>query len=134
MSAVEDRDKAVVREAFDTLFHQRDHAAAEQFRPPEYIQHSSHVTPGRDGLFDLGKGLPAELRHKRGPILAEGDRVVVHRRYSGHGQPAPWIVAGLLPLEDGILVEDRAVIEEEVSRYRSLSKLPMFGDHVPEER
>ena len=53
MTAAEDRNKALVLDAFDTLFSQRDHAAAQRFWSPEYIQHSAHIAPGRDCLFNL---------------------------------------------------------------------------------
>jgi len=47
------KNKALVLEAFDTLFNKRDYAAAERFWSPDYIQHSAHIEPGRDGLFNL---------------------------------------------------------------------------------
>jgi hypothetical protein len=37
----------------DTLFNKRDYAAAEKFWSPQYIQHSAHIPPGREGLFNL---------------------------------------------------------------------------------
>ncbi|WP_331743915.1 hypothetical protein OG762_48755 (plasmid) [Streptomyces sp. NBC_01136] len=40
---------------------------------PNYIQHSAHTAPGRERLFDLIKGLPAELRHGPDLSMAEGD-------------------------------------------------------------
>jgi predicted SnoaL-like aldol condensation-catalyzing enzyme len=58
MAATEDAKKALVIEAFDTLFNRRDHAGAEAFRSPDHIQHSAHIAPGRTGLFDLVSGLP----------------------------------------------------------------------------
>ncbi|WP_031160804.1 nuclear transport factor 2 family protein [Streptomyces durhamensis] len=135
MSTVEDRNKAVVREAFDTLFNKRDYAAAEQFWSPYYIQYSAHIAPGRDGLFDLVRSLPAELRHECELVMADGDMVMVRGRFSGHGQPAPWIAADFLRLDgDGVLVEHWDVIEEEATREQSLSGLPMYGDDFPEER
>ena len=48
-------NKERVLEAFDTLFNKRDYAAAEKFWSPQYIQHSAHIGPGREGLFDLIK-------------------------------------------------------------------------------
>ncbi|MFD7001331.1 ester cyclase [Streptomyces mirabilis] len=134
MSTVEDKNKAIVREAFDTLFNKRDHAAAERFWSPDYIQHSARIAPGREGLFDLVKSLPAELKHECALIMAEGDMVMVRGRFSGHGQPAPWIAADFVRTEDGILVQHWDVIEEEASRKESLSGLPMYGDDFPEER
>ena len=55
---IESQNKALVLEAFDTLFNKRDYAAAEKFWSPDYIQHSAHIEPGREGLFDLIKSLP----------------------------------------------------------------------------
>jgi len=46
-------NKALVLEAFNTLFNKRDHTAAEKFWSPNYIQHSAHIPPGRPGLFIL---------------------------------------------------------------------------------
>jgi predicted SnoaL-like aldol condensation-catalyzing enzyme len=46
-------NKALVLAAFDTLFNKRDYAAAERFWSPHYVQHSAHIAPGRDGLFNL---------------------------------------------------------------------------------
>jgi predicted SnoaL-like aldol condensation-catalyzing enzyme len=54
----EARNKALVLKAFDTLFNKRDYAAAEPFWSPKYVQHSAHIAPGRDGLFDLIKSIP----------------------------------------------------------------------------
>jgi hypothetical protein len=54
----EARNKALALEAFDTLFNKRDYAAAERFWSPRYIQHSAHIAPGREGLFELVKATP----------------------------------------------------------------------------
>jgi hypothetical protein len=39
------RNKAIVLEAFDTLFNKRDYAAAERFWLPNYVQHSAQSSP-----------------------------------------------------------------------------------------
>jgi hypothetical protein len=59
---IESKNKALVLEAFDTLFNQRDCVAAERFWSPDYIQHSAHIAPGREGLFNLVKSLPPTLK------------------------------------------------------------------------
>jgi predicted SnoaL-like aldol condensation-catalyzing enzyme len=79
-----ERDKQIVLEAFDTPFNKRDYAAAEHFRSPQYIQHSAHIAPGRDGLFNLVRSLPDTLRYENQLIVAEGDYVIAHGRFSGH--------------------------------------------------
>ncbi len=125
---VESRNKALVLKAFDTLFNRRDYAAAEKFWSPRYIQHSAHITPGRDGLFNLVKSLPPTLKYEPGTIVAEGDFVIVHGRFSGFGAPVNWIAADILRIEDGILVEHWDVIQDEATRESSKSGLPMFGE------
>ena len=79
---VEAKNKALVLEAFDTLFNKRNYAAAEKFWSPHYMQHSAHIAPGREGLFDLIKSLPPTLKYESGTIVAEGNVVVVHGRLS----------------------------------------------------
>ena len=124
-------NKALVLEAFDTLFNQRDYAAAERFWSPGYIQHSAHIEPGRDGLFNLIKALPPTLRHEPGVIVADGDYVIIHGRFSGHGRPAAWIAADILRIEDGKFAEHWDVLQDEATRADSVSGLPMFGDRFP---
>jgi epsilon-lactone hydrolase len=134
MTATEDRNKALVIEAFDTLFNRRDHAGAEGFWSPDYIQHSAHIPPGRAGLFDLVKALPAELRYEYQLAVADGDYVVLHGRFSGHGQPANWIVADIVRISDGKLAEHWDMIQDEADQAQSLSGVPMFGDAFPTAR
>jgi predicted SnoaL-like aldol condensation-catalyzing enzyme len=126
-----EQNKALVLEAFDTLFNKRDYAAAERFWLPGYIQHSAHIGPGRSGLFDLIKSIPPTLKYEAGTILAEGDFVIVHGRFSGFGAPANWIAADILRIQNGILVEHWDVIQDEATQEQSKSKLPMFGTSFP---
>ncbi|SKC99174.1 Predicted SnoaL-like aldol condensation-catalyzing enzyme [Burkholderia sp. YR290] len=124
-------NKALVLEAFDTLFNQRDYAAAERFWSPDYIQHSAHIEPGRDGLFNLIRTLPPTLRYEPGVIVADGDYVIVHGRFSGNGRPVAWIAADILRMENGVLAEHWDVLQDEASQSESKSGLPMFGNSFP---
>jgi predicted SnoaL-like aldol condensation-catalyzing enzyme len=124
----ESNNKALVLEAFDTLFNKRDYVAAERFWSPSYIQHSAHIAPGREGLFNLIKTVPPTLKYEPGTIVAEGDFVIVHGRFSGIGLPVNWIAADILRIKDGILVEHWDVIQDEATRETSKSGLPMFGE------
>ncbi len=125
---LESKNKALVLEAFDMLFNRRDYDAAERFWSPDYIQHSAHIAPGRDGLFNLIKSLPATLKYEPGTILADGDFVIVHGRFSGFGLPVNWIAADIVRIKDGVLFEHWDVIEDEASQEQSKSGQPMFGD------
>jgi predicted SnoaL-like aldol condensation-catalyzing enzyme len=130
MMTTAEQNKELVLKAFDTLFNKRDYAAAERFWSPHYIQHSTHIEPGRDGLFNRVKTLPPTMRYEFGTIVADGDFVVVHARYSGF-QPVNWIVAHMFRIEDGLLVEHWDVIQDEATEAQSKSKAPMFGTSFP---
>ncbi|MGA7781673.1 MAG: nuclear transport factor 2 family protein [Paraburkholderia sp.] len=126
-----EQNKALVLEAFDTLFNKRDYVAAARFWSDRYIQHSAHIAPGRDGLFDLIRTLPDTLRYENQLILAEGDHVIAHGRFSGLGRPAAWIAADVVRFEDGKLAEHWDVLQDEATTAESASGLPMFGDRFP---
>ena len=128
---IEKKNKALVLDAFDTLFNKRDYAAAEKYWSPKYIQHSALIPPGRDGLFNLIKASPPSLRYEHGLIMAQGDFVVVHGRYSNTGLPVNWIVADIVRIENGVLAEHWDVIQDEASKTESKSGLPMFGSDFP---
>jgi predicted SnoaL-like aldol condensation-catalyzing enzyme len=127
----EARNKALALEAFETLFNQRDYAAAERFWSPGYIQHSAHIAPGREGLFELVKAAPPTLKYEPGLVVAEGDFVILHGRFSGFGLPVNWVVADIVRIEDGILVEHWDVIQDEATQDQSRSGRPMFGNTFP---
>ncbi|HZA09267.1 nuclear transport factor 2 family protein [Mycobacterium sp.] len=125
-------NKAFVLTAFDTLFNRRDYTAAEAFWSPNYLQHSAHIEAGRDGLFNLVKAAPPDLRYENALAVAEDDYVLLHGRFSNNGQPRPWIVVDIVRLENGLLAEHWDVIQDEATRASSKSGLPMFGDHFPD--
>ena len=124
--------KALVLKAFDTLFNKRDYAKATGFWSENYIQHSAHIAPGRDGLFNLIRSLPDTLRYENALILAEGDYVMLHGRFSGHGRPRAWIAADIVRMEDGRLAEHWDVLQDEATKEESKSRLPMFGTSFAE--
>src|ERR1700756_4394897 len=118
----QEKNKALVLEAFDTLFNKRDYVAAERYWFPRYIQHSAHIAPGREGLFSLIKSLPPTLKYEPGTIVAEGDFVMVNGRFSGLGQAVNWIAADILRIKDRILVEHWDVIQDEATEQQSWSE------------
>jgi predicted SnoaL-like aldol condensation-catalyzing enzyme len=126
-----EQNRTLVMEAFDTLFNKRDYAAAERFWSPDYIQHSAHIAPGREGLFNLIKSVPPTLKYEPGMIVAEGDLVIVHGRFSNLGLPVNWIAADIVRIQNGILVEHWDVIQDEATEEQSKSGRPMFGKTFP---
>jgi predicted SnoaL-like aldol condensation-catalyzing enzyme len=126
-----EQNKALVLDAFDALFNKRDYAAAEGFWSPKYIQHSAHIPPGREGLFALVRSSPEALLYENQLIIAEGDYVMTHGRFTGTGRPAAWVAADVVRFEDGLLKEHWDVLQDEATEAGSASGLPMFGDRFP---
>jgi hypothetical protein len=100
MNTTTEQNKRLVWEAFDTLFKKRGYAAAEKLWSPP------------------------------GTIVADGDFVIVHGRFSGF-LPVNWTAADILRVTDGMLVELWDVIQDEATREESKSKAPMFGTSFP---
>ena len=127
-----EKNKALVLEAFDTLFNKRDYAKAAEFWSENYIQHSAHIKPGRDGLFNLVRAQPDTLRYENWLIMTEGDYVMLHGRFTGHGRSRAWIAADIVRMEGGRLAEHWDVLQDEVTKEESVSGMPMFGDSFAE--
>ena len=122
------QNKDLVLKGFEALFNVRDYVTAEAFWSPNYIQHSAHIEPGREGLFNLVKSIPATLKYENQLIVAEGDFVMLHGRFSGIGLPVNWVAADILRIENGLMAEHWDVIQDEATEAQSKSKRP-FGAH-----
>jgi predicted SnoaL-like aldol condensation-catalyzing enzyme len=120
------RNKAIVLTAFDTLFNKRDYVTAEYYWSTDYIQHSTHIEPGRDGLFNMIKNSPASLKYKSGIVMAEDDLVIVHGQFSGFSGAASWVTANVVRIRDRVLVEHWDVLQEEETSERSIGQSPMY--------
>ena len=120
------QNKAIVLTAFDTLFNKRDYEAAEDYWSTDYIQHSAHIEPGRDGLFNMIKSSPASLKYESGIVMAEDDLVIVHGRFFGFRGAASWVTANIVRLRNKILVEHWDVLQEEETPERSTGQSPMY--------
>jgi predicted SnoaL-like aldol condensation-catalyzing enzyme len=99
--STEARNKAIVLQAFDTLFNKRDYGAAARFWSPNYVQHSAHIV-----------NVQARARADCGGRRVR-DRA---QSFLGFGQAKNWIVAGFVRVVDGILVEHWDVVEDEASQ------------------
>jgi predicted SnoaL-like aldol condensation-catalyzing enzyme len=124
----EEINKRLVLDAFDKLFNRRDYLAAAKYWSPHYLQHSAHIPPGREGLFDLIRGVPMNLRYESQLILANREFVMVHGRFSNTGRARNWVAVDIVRIAGGLLVEHWDVLQDEASKEQSLSGLPMFGN------
>ena len=126
-----EQNKRIVLEAFDTLFNKRDYQAAEKFWSPDYIQHSAHIPPGRDGLFNLVRAAPPTLHYDNSLIFAQGDLAMLHGRFSGNGRSHNWVAADILIMKNGVLMEHWDVLQDEATRAESLRVDRCLAMHFP---
>ena len=124
-------NKSFVLTAFDTLFNRRDYDTAAKFWSSDYIQHSAHIPPGRDGLFNLVRAAPPDLRYENHVAAADGDYVLLHGRFTNNGRSRPWVAGDVIRVENGVIVEHWDTLQDEVTQEESKSGLPMFGDRFP---
>src|SRR5438094_851941 len=123
--------KDFVLKAFDTLFNRRDYETAARFWSPDYIQHSAHIPPGRDGLFNLVRAAPPEMHYENHVAAADGDYVLLHGRFTNNARPRAWVAGDVVRIANGVLVEHWDTLQDEATREESRSGLPMFGDRFP---
>lgn len=131
MTTTTEQNKRLVLEGFNTLFNKRDYEGAKRYWSPTYIQHSAHIQPGREGLFDLVRSAPPTLKYEHDRIVAEGEFVIVHGRFSGRGPLPNWIGTDILRIENGVMQEHWDVLQDEATQEQSKSGLPMFGTSFP---
>lgn len=127
MKTKEQQNKELVLKAFDEAFNKRSDEAYQEYWSPDYIQHSAHIPPGRNGLKNLIAGTPKEMKYEHGLAMAEGDYVMIHGRFSNIGAPKAWITLDIVRIENGLLAEHWDVIQDEASKEDSKSGMPMFG-------
>lgn len=130
-STTPEQNKEIVLKAFDTLFNKRDYEAARQFWSDNFIQHSAYVEPGQSGLFDAVRASPSTIRYENSLAFAKDAFVMLHGRFSGYHQPAAWIAANIMRVENGRIAEHWDVLQAEATKAESKSGLPMFGDSFP---
>ncbi|MEU1371564.1 nuclear transport factor 2 family protein [Streptomyces sp. NPDC005803] len=119
------RNKAVVLDFLTTAFSSKDFTALDQYLHPDYIQHNPFIPPAKAGLRTFIAELPDATRYEPGAIIAEGDLVMVHGRYSG-GLDAPLLGVDIFRFEDGLVVEHWDVLQDEVAAQDTVAGHPMF--------
>jgi predicted SnoaL-like aldol condensation-catalyzing enzyme len=131
VGSLAETNKAFVLEAFDAAFNRREPDALDRYWSPDYIQHSAHIPPGREGLRGLINALPPDLKYENQLTVANGNYVMLHGRFSNIGLPANWVVVDIVRLAEGKLAEHWDVIQDEATAESSKSGNPMFGDTFP---
>jgi predicted SnoaL-like aldol condensation-catalyzing enzyme len=119
------RNKAIIIEALTSAYMKRDFTALERSFSPDYIQHNPFIPGKRAGLRAFVEGLPADRSYEAGRIVAEGDLVMVHGRYSG-GDRKTFVAVDIFRFEGDRVVEHWDVLQEEVPAEKTVAGNAMF--------
>ncbi|BFD46306.1 MAG: hypothetical protein DMENIID0002_09520 [Rickettsia endosymbiont of Sergentomyia squamirostris] len=106
-------NKEIVQTAMVEVFIKKDLTAIDRYWSKQYIQHSPYSANGVDELFNIVKNLKPDFKYEPGIIIAEGDIVMMHGRYTGWA-PKPLMAVDIFKVQNGKLVEHWDVMQEEV--------------------
>ena len=118
-------NKALVSEVMTAVFIRRDASAVARHFSSTYVQHNPLIPNGRDAIPALIAGLAREFKYEPGMIVADGDLVMIHGRYTGWG-PKPMVAVDIFRVADGKLAEHWDVMQEEVPAAQTASGNGMF--------
>jgi predicted SnoaL-like aldol condensation-catalyzing enzyme len=119
------RNKDIAHRALTGVFVDRDPRVVDQLLSPDCRQHNPHIPNGRDALRALIPWLGPDFRYEPGMIVAEGDYVMIHGRYTGLGDK-PKIAVDIFRVVDGKVVEHWDVLQEELPAESTTSGNSMF--------
>ena len=117
-------NKEIVLEVLKRAFIDRDPTVVEQYFGANYKQHNPVIPDGPSAIAKMIPTLTA-LTYEPGMVVADGDLVMVHGRYTGWG-PKPLVAVDIFRVNDGKVVEHWDVMQEEVSAADTASGHSMF--------
>ena len=119
----QESNKDFVVKAVTELFSNKDLTAIDRYWADSYMQRNPGLASTSAVLKEALKDMPADMTYEIGMVIAEGDLVAIHGRYSGWG-PTPLIVVDIYRVENGKIAEHWDVGQDEV--LETASGLPMF--------
>ena len=117
-------NKDIALEVLKRAFNDRDPTVVEQYFAANYKQHNPVIADGPSAIARLIPTLTG-LTYEPGMVVADGDLVMVHGRYTGWG-PKPMVAVDIFRLKDRKVVEHWDVMQEEVSAANTSSGNAMF--------
>ena len=118
-------NKELVLKAITGCFVDRDTSTLDKYFAPDYKQHNPSIPNGNAAILALITGLSPDFKYEPGMIVAEGEYVMIHGRYTGWG-PKPMVAVDIFRVVGGKLVEHWDVIQEEVQAELTKSGNSMF--------
>ena len=121
----EQANKAIVIEALNHLFNERDVSVLDDYWSDDYIQHNPTLPNGTEALAGFVSSANENLSAEFGTVVADGDFVFAYMRYT-FPDGTIMIGADIFRLEGGLLVEHWDVLQPEVPSSETASGNAMF--------
>ena len=118
-------NKALAIEAITGVFIKRDTTIPGKLFVTDYKQHNPTIPNGNASIPDVVRALPDDFKYEMGMVVAEGEYVMIHGRYTGWA-PKPVVAVDIFRVVDGKLVEHWDVMQEEVPAEKTVNGNPMF--------
>jgi len=122
-------NKELVMRAITEAFVNMDTTAIDKYWSDRYIQHNPQLGNGREALKQLFGLVGPNFKYEIGLIVADGDFVMVHGRYTDFG-PKPLVAVDIFRVKDGKLAEHWDVLQEEVPAENTANKNAMFTTNL----
>ena len=118
-------NKALVLEGIKGVFIERDATVVDRLFSPDYRQHDPQIPNGSAAIKGLLGNLSRDFKYEPGLVMADGDYVSIHGRYTGWG-PKPMIAVDIFRVANGKIAEHWDVMQEEVPAAQSANGNSMF--------
>jgi predicted SnoaL-like aldol condensation-catalyzing enzyme len=118
-------NKALVLEGIKGVFLNRDPTVIDRLFSADYRQHNPQIPNGPAAIKALLGKLSRDFKYEPGLVMADGDFVSIHGRYTGWG-PKPMIAIDIFRVANGKIAEHWDVMQEEVPASQSANGNSMF--------
>ena len=118
-------NKALVLAGIKGVFIDRDPSAFDRLFSADYRQHNPQIPNGPEAIKALLGNLSRDFKYEPGLVMADGDYVSIHGRYTGWG-PKPMIAVDIFRVANGKIAEHWDVMQEEVPAAQSANGNSMF--------
>ena len=118
-------NRELVIKVLQAVFVNRDTSMINSYFASNYIQHNPGIPNGSGSIPPMVAALPDEFRYEMGMVVAQGDLVMAHGRYTGWG-PKPMVAVDIFRIANGKLAEHWDVMQEEVPASATASGNSMF--------
>jgi predicted SnoaL-like aldol condensation-catalyzing enzyme len=124
-SSSAEANKALVLAGIRGVFIERDPTVLDRLFSDDYQQHNPQIPNGPAAIKVLLSNLSRDFKYEPGLVMADGDYVSIHGRYTGWG-PKPMIAVDIFRVANGKIAEHWDVMQEEVPASQSANGNSMF--------